>query len=129
MVDSILRAKGDLPCGGMKSLGDHTRDVCNAADELFGTSEHPTHLGTCWLRFFRMEREDWPQFFWNLTASTLLHDWGKANEDMQKILRRQGRSQCYRHEHLSVLAMTFPGVRNWLEQRSDIDWMIVRAAV
>lgn len=47
----------------------------------------------------------------------LLHDWGKANDHFQNLVRRQTKDQLVRHEALSVLlALDHPPLATWLAQ-------------
>ena len=117
-------------CYPEKTLVAHTCDVVEAAEALFGAANVQTRLGREWLRFFRLgPLADWAQFHANLLATCLFHDWGKANDGMQGILRTGSGSQLFRHEHLSVLMLGFAGVDRWVRQRNDIDWDVVLAAV
>lgn len=95
-----------------RTLLEHTRDVVQAAKALFGEAQ-PTHLGKCWLDFFRIP-DHWDSFQRNLIAACVLHDWGKANDGFQKFVRGQG-EQLLRHEHLSVLLINLPEIRTRLE--------------
>lgn len=124
-----LLAKSAPPGKQPRTLAEHTLDVVEAAETLFGSAKCPTRLGREWLRFFRLERTDWPRFHANLLAACLFHDWGKANEGMQRILRTGSGTQLFRHEHLSVLMLGHEGVSRWAERRQDIDWSVVLAAV
>lgn len=110
------------------SLLDHTRDVVAAGDALFGTAETPTREGECWLRFFKLPREQWDRFYWNLLAAELLHDWGKANDGMQAVLTGKG-VQAIRHEHFSALLVAHPTVWNWLGGRPELDREVILSAV
>jgi CRISPR-associated endonuclease/helicase Cas3 len=130
VVMTELLAKRAPLNGKPKTLVDHTRDVVDAATALFGTREVPTRLGRAWLRFFRLDPDaDRVAFLENLLAACLLHDWGKANSDMQGILAGRNGGQLFRHEHLSVLMLGYEGVDRWVRQRKDIDWDVVLAAV
>lgn len=112
------------------TLTQHTRDVCEAAETLFGAVGQPTRLGARWLRFFRLDlAKDFAAFANSLLAACLFHDWGKANRGMQDVLCGNGQAQLFRHEHLSVLMLGYDGVDQWVRQRTDIDWDIVLAAV
>ncbi len=93
------------------TLLEHTRDVVDAANALFGI-EHPTRLGKRWLEFFKIP-DEWATFHRNLIAACALHDWGKANDTFQNALYRRG-EQAIRHEHLSALLMALPEVQQWL---------------
>jgi CRISPR-associated endonuclease/helicase Cas3 len=125
-----LLAKSTPPNGKPKTLVEHTRDVVDAAEALYGTAETPTRLGQAWLRFFRLDPDtDWVAFHANLLAACLFHDWGKANADMQSLFDRGQCGQLFRHEHLSVLLLGYGGVDSWVRQRADVDWDLVLAAV
>jgi CRISPR-associated endonuclease/helicase Cas3 len=116
--------------GRYLTLVQHTRDVMDAAESLFGIPVSPTRLGLAWLRFFRISEDCFRLFHGNLLASAAFHDWGKANDGMQTLLRGEGQ-QVIRHEHLSGLLLVQPGFVNWLTARADpaIDQDIVLAAV
>lgn len=127
---SHLLAKRTPTNGEPKTLVEHTRDVVDAAEALFGTRDMPTRLGQTWLRFFRLNpATDHIAFVENLLAACLFHDWGKANEGMQRVLANGRGPQLFRHEHLSVLLLGLAGVDEWVRQRTDIDWDVVLAAV
>lgn len=111
------------------TLLEHTQDVVDAAAALFGSLSQLTRLGHAWLRFFRVPETHWDEFHQTLLAAALFHDWGKANQGMQDVLAGRARSQLVHHEHLSVLLLGCEGVNRWLQQRADIDWDIVLAAV
>lgn len=106
---------------------DHTMHVVAAGDALFGTADGPTRLGECWLRFFKIEGQ-WTHFYWNLLAAELLHDWGKANDGMQRVLTGTG-EQYIRHEHFSALLIGLPAVTSWLKGNKQIDVPLVLSAV
>lgn len=130
MKPEVLLAKPRSPSRSDKTLLAHTVDVTEAAEHLFGTDDKPTRLGKSWLRFFRLEETEWCSFHSALLASCLFHDWGKANEGMQAFFHRtpEGKSH-FEHEHLSVLMLGVDGVERWTQQRSDIRWDVVLAAV
>lgn len=111
-----------------KTLLQHSVDVMNVAEWLFGTSETPTRLGQQWLRFFNVPADAFAVFHINLLASAAFHDWGKANDGFQKAVRNQG-EQVIRHEHLSALLLGLDPVTQWLKTRNDIDADIVLSAV
>jgi CRISPR-associated endonuclease/helicase Cas3 len=126
----MLLAKKTPPGGSPVTLVQHTRDVWDAAEALFGVAAQPTRLGEQWLRFFRLNpATDFLPFASNLVASCLFHDWGKANDHMQTLLNGGSGGQLFRHEHLSVLLLGYAGVDAWVRQRTDIDWDVVLAAV
>ncbi len=108
-------------------LVNHTRDVMAAAECLFGTASDRSRLGHCWLRFFQLQPDSWAAFHRNLRAACALHDWGKANDGMQDVLRRKGR-QAIRHEHFSALLIGLPEVMKWLEG-GGLDVPLVISAV
>ncbi len=125
-----LLAKTTPVGGSSRPLVQHTIDVVAASEALFGADGKPSRLGQCWLRFFRLDPvADWTVFKQNLLAACLFHDWGKANDDMQRLLNGEKTGQLFRHEHLSVLLLGFEGVNRWVRQRTDIDWDLVLAAV
>jgi CRISPR-associated endonuclease/helicase Cas3 len=112
------------------TLVQHTIDVMDAAEWLFGVRGEPTRLGQAWLRFFRIAKDHFPVFHINLLASAAFHDWGKANDGMQNLLLGQGK-QVIRHEHLSGLLLALETSNSWLKQRPEplIDQDVVLAAV
>jgi hypothetical protein len=112
------------------TLVQHTIDVMNASEWLFGAPGDPTQLGGSWLRFFRIDEDRFPIFHINLLASAAFHDWGKANDGMQNLLAGHG-TQVIRHEHLSGLLLALDSVSGWLSERSElpIDQDLVLAAV
>jgi CRISPR-associated endonuclease/helicase Cas3 len=115
-----LLGKRLRPSGKPKTLVEHTREVVDAAEALFGTREFPTRLCRAWLRFFRLDPD---------ADQIAFHDWGKANEGMQKVLVTGSGPQLFRHEHLSVLMLGYSGVDYWVRQRKDIDWDVILAAI
>ncbi len=117
--------QGNLP--GVTLL-EHTMHVVAAGDALFGTANGPTRLGECWLRFFKLPQSEWERFYWNLLAAELLHDWGKANDGMQRVLTGTG-EQAIRHEHFSALLIGLPEVTAWLKGNKQIDVPLVLSAV
>lgn len=124
-MTSTHLAKSRYPDRPPKTLIEHTEDVVNAAVRMYGTTTHHTRLGAYWLRFFRLDLDTWPSFHSALLAACLLHDWGKANEEMQQVFEGKRISPLFRHEHLSVLLIGCDGVDHWLRQRADINWDIV----
>ena len=110
------------------TLLKHTRDVVEAGETLFGTAERQTRLGECWLRFFKLPSTEWQRFYWNLLAAELLHDWGKANDGMQRVLSGTG-EQKIRHEHFSALLIGLPEVTAWLEVNENLDVPLILSAV
>lgn len=110
------------------TLYQHTLAVVEAGDALFGTADKPTRLGECWLRFFKLPPDTWKQFYWNLLAAELLHDWGKANDGMQRVLTGTG-DQAIRHEHFSAILIAQPPCWDWLGKRPELDREVVLSAV
>ncbi len=124
---SELLAK--LPQGDeTKTLLQHTFDVMNAAEGLFGTSDEPTRLGRAWLRFFKIPEDRFPVFHVNLLAAAGFHDWGKANDGFQKVVPREG-EQIIRHEHLSGLLLALDSVTAWLNKQPKLDADLVLSVV
>lgn len=126
---NLLLAKRTPSGGTPKTLVEHTLDVVEAGEALFGPAKCPTRLGREWLRFFRLDSTHWTFFHANLLAASLFHDWGKANQCMQDLLAGGSGGQLFRHEHLSTLLLAHNGVESWVRQRPDIDWDVVLAAV
>ncbi len=110
------------------TLLQHTIDVMNAAEWLFGRPAAPTRLGSTWLCFFKIPEERYPVFHVNLIAAAGFHDWGKANDGFQKMLRREG-EDVIRHEHLGGLLLALDPVTDWLKRRPDLDPDLVLSAV
>ena len=110
------------------TLAEHTKDVMDAAEALFGTAGVPTRLGKCWLRFFRIPELPWAKFHANLLAACGLHDWGKANDGFQNAMTGKGQ-QAIRHEHLSALLIAQPPVWDWLGGNHLLDREVILSAV
>jgi CRISPR-associated endonuclease/helicase Cas3 len=110
------------------SLLQHTRDVMDAAEYLFGVREKETRLAKEWLRFFRIPIDHYPAFQINLLAAAGCHDWGKANDSFQGAVM-DGAPQIIRHEHLSALLVGLDEVSAWLKQQPDIDVDLVLSVV
>lgn len=123
-MESLLAKSGE----GAPTLEEHTRDVMDTAEALFGGACGPTRLGECWLRFFRIPDVQWSKFHGNLLAACGLHDWGKANDGFQKTMLRRGQ-QAIRHEHFSALLLAQPACWDWLATRPDLDRMVILSAV
>ncbi len=111
------------------TLRAHTKHVIDAAQALFGTASHPTRLGRCWLRFFKLDDNVRPVFAANLLAACAFHDWGKANDGFQDEVRGIRDSQAIRHEHFSALLIGLPQVTQWLKNNRQIDLAVVLSAV
>jgi CRISPR-associated endonuclease/helicase Cas3 len=114
---------------GAPTLAEHTCDVMDAAEALFGGRNGPTRLGKCWLRFFKIPDVPWNLFHGTLRASAAFHDWGKANDQMDATLRGRPTDQLLRHEHLSGLMLVLDGVWEWIGDRPDIDREIMLSSV
>ena len=112
--------------GRLKSLVEHTTDVLEAVDLMFGPPGNPTRLAARWLNFFQVN--DPARFAVCLRAATAFHDWGKANDGFQAAVRQRG-EQAIRHEHLSALMLALRDVDRWTASRSDVDWDVVLSAV
>lgn len=121
---SLLAKSG----AGAPTLLQHTCDVMDAAEALFGTSDKRTRLGDCWLRFFRLPVEVWPKFHSTLLAACGLHDLGKANDRFQAAMNRLGH-QAIRHEHLSALLIAQEPVWGWLDGDPLLDREVILSAV
>ncbi len=115
---------GKLP----KTLVDHTSEVMSTVGFLFGAEDRPTRLGREWLRFFRLNIEDYNRFLVNTKASAAFHDLGKANDGFQKVVTGAG-DQSIRHEHLSGLLFSVPEFKRWLQYNPLLDFNIVLASV
>jgi CRISPR-associated endonuclease/helicase Cas3 len=113
MEPLLAKSPKRLADGGVivRTLLQHTQDVVQAAQTLFGTQE-PTRLARRWLEFFQID-DDWVAFRQSLLASCVIHDWGKANDGFQHSVRATGQ-QLIRHEHLSALLLNLPEVSDWL---------------
>ena len=77
-MNQPLLAKSSVSGKPPKTLVDHTKDVIAAVGFLYGTEDRPTRLAREWLRFFRLEREDYNCFLANTLGAAAFHDPGKA---------------------------------------------------
>ena len=109
-------------------LLEHTKDVMDAAEAIFGTADRRTRLGECWQRFFKISDVPWAKFHSNLLVACGLHDWGKANRGFQDAMTNDGR-QAIRHEHLSTLLIADAACWKWLEGLPELDREVVLSAV
>lgn len=116
--------------GRQITLSEHAGTVRDAVGYLFGSVDHTTRLGREWLRFFRLEPDQFPVLVINLQLAAIFHDLGKANDSFQASLRHHG-EQAIRHEHLSALLLYLEPLRLWLAQHreSGVDVEIVLSAV
>lgn len=110
------------------TLRQHTVDVMDSAEGLFGMATEPTRLGNRWLRFFRLPPDMWPEFHATLLAGCGLHDWGKANDGFQNAMLGKGH-QAIRHEHLSALLIAQKPVWDWLAGNPLHDREVILSAV
>ena len=95
---SKLMAKSPTKDGRQLPLLQHTIDVINVTELLFGKPGLPSRLGDQWLRFFRLDPVAFEVFARTLRAAAGLHDLGKANDGFQDAIDRKG-EQAIRHEH------------------------------
>jgi CRISPR-associated endonuclease/helicase Cas3 len=123
-----LWAKSPRQDGWKLSLKQHTQDVMEVAEQLFGKEGASTRLGREWLRFFRLDRAVFDSFARTLRAAAGFHDLGKANDGFQEVLERRG-EQAIRHEHFSTLLMLYPSCWQWLKGHAGIDWEVALSAV
>lgn len=114
--------------GVEKSLLEHSQDVLQVFECLFGSWDDQTPLANCWRRFFGMQQDEWEAFFRCAAPTMLLHDLGKANSGFQNAVRRKG-DQVFRHEHLSAMLLAYPVLHKWLEQITDAKASLVIAAI
>jgi CRISPR-associated endonuclease/helicase Cas3 len=121
-----LLAKSPRPGRPDKTLAEHTADVMDAVEALFGTLSAPTRLGAAWTRFFRVA--DFGAFHRCTLAAAAVHDWGKANDGFQAAVRGEGQ-QLLRHEHLSGLMLSTPSADAWLVGGAGLDADVVLGAV
>jgi CRISPR-associated endonuclease/helicase Cas3 len=124
----VLLAKSKIKDKPPLTLLQHSHDVANVAEWMFGTPTKPTRLGCVWLRFFKVDMNQFVLFHNNLQAAAAFHDWGKANDGFQGALTH-GKTQLIRHEHLSGMLLALPGVSAWLRSAPGLDCDIVLAAV
>jgi CRISPR-associated endonuclease Cas3-HD len=105
MVAPLLAKSKSGPQIDMEiTLTGHTKCVLWAIDALFGGKDSPTPLAKSWLRFFGLTEEDFPRFRHHLRVAAAAHDWGKANDGFQNMVKKEG-EQVVRHEHLSGLLL------------------------
>ena len=128
-MEEALLAKSPVSGKSPKTLVEHTKDVMQSVELLFGCKEgSPTRLAREWLRFFRLEREYYGEFFANTLAAAACHDIGKANDGFQKAVRNKG-DQKIRHEHLSGLLMSLPDFRQWFDHNPLLDFDVILSSV
>jgi CRISPR-associated endonuclease/helicase Cas3 len=100
----------------------HTIHVVQATKTILDTIEHDIQ------RFFRLTDEQSPRLRATTLAAAFCHDFGKANDGFQRMVRKKGQ-QSIRHEHLSVLVISLPEVRSWLSKNPAVDYEVVRLLV
>jgi CRISPR-associated endonuclease/helicase Cas3 len=127
-MSEVVLAKSAVSDKPPKTLVDHTSDVIATVGFLYGTKDCPTRLAREWLRFFRLESEEYSRFLTNTLAAAAFHDIGKANDGFQKVVTHKG-DQSIRHEHLSGLLLSLPDFRAWLRHNPVLDCDIVLASV
>lgn len=127
--DALVLAKSGGGSRGPVTLAAHTEAVLEAFHALFGDANRPTALASSWLRFFRLAPEQMPRFMAHGALTAFCHDWGKANDGFQQMLRRpKARSQLVRHEHLAAVLLMEEPVQQWL-RHPNLDLPLVVAAV
>jgi CRISPR-associated endonuclease/helicase Cas3 len=129
MAAVTLLAKSRKEGQPEKTLAEHSREVMDAFEALFGQADQPTRLGLQWLRFFRLGAGDFQVFHVNGVAACGLHDIGKANDGFQRAVRGERDAQVMRHEHLSALILFLPQFRDWLASHPLLDAEVVISAV
>ena len=108
------------------TLEQHLLDTERAAARLFRDG---SRWSASFLRFFKIPESELPRFILNLRIAALFHDIGKANGDFMRAMTQRDVRQTVRHEHLSVLVMHLPVVRDWLMRNPCIDHDAISAAV
>lgn len=119
--DRLLAKSYEGAWKGSYSLVGHTADVVNAVTTLVEI------LGQRLLDQFSL-RCNLDTLKSTARLAAYLHDWGKANDHFQEMVRgkRNPRDQMLRHEALSILlALEY---RTWLEQDRDLFFTAVAAA-
>ena len=123
---SSLLAKSPRAGRPGRTLVEHTLDVIEAFEALFGTPDHPTDLAIRWASFFRLS--DISAFLLNGLAACIEHDWGKATNGFQGMLLQDG-VQLIRHEQISAVLITWTSVWEWLGGNPSLDRLLVLSAV
>lgn len=102
----------------------HTIHVVQAAETILDT------IGCDVQRFFCLTDEQIPKLRATTLVAAFCHDFGKANDGFQKMVRNpQKYKQSIRHEHVSVLVISLPEVRSWLSKNQAVDYELVRLLV
>lgn len=115
--------------GRQPTLVEHTDDVLEAFDTLFGTVGDPNRTAFQWMRFFRLEGEQVQQFFINSRLAICFHDLGKANDGFQSAVTDRKKDQVVRHEHLSAMLLASAPLKEWLSSEPDADFELIVSAV
>jgi CRISPR-associated endonuclease/helicase Cas3 len=103
MTMSEILAKSQRVGQDPKTLLQHTLDVMDAAEGMFGNESQPTtRLARAWFRFFKLPNSVFSKFRHTLIASAAFHDCGKSNHDFQECVQGKKQRQRIRHEHLSL---------------------------
>lgn len=113
-----------------ETLLGHILKVVESFKIIFGLSgSQPTRLAHQWLRFFKLNEDDFKTFFINGLVSCGLHDLGKGNGGFQDLVRgRRGRQTIW-HEHLTGLLLNLPEMQKWLHEIPLLDSRIVIGSV
>ncbi len=145
LLAKSVQADGEY---GSATYTGHIAHVCQAARVLVKT------LQTDIVAQLKLPREDFGGFARTVEMGAYLHDWGKANQHFQEMVRvhslawmrrhepdlvaavpKSWRShqsqQMVRHEVLSgILALRVPALREWLSSRAEVNLVVaVWAAV
>lgn len=115
--------------GRQPTLIEHTRDVLEAFDTLFGTMGDPSRTALQWMRFFCLGEEQLEQFFVNSRLAICFHDLGKANDGFQSAVTDRRKDQVVRHEHLSAMLLASAPLKDWLSSEPDADFELIMSAV
>ena len=115
--------------GRQPTLVEHTRDVLDTFDTLFGTVHDPSRTALQWMRFFRLKREQMQQFFINSRLAIYFHDLGKANDGFQSAVTDRRKDQVVRHEHLSAMLLASASLKDWLCSKPEADFELIVSAV
>ncbi|MCA6522298.1 MAG: CRISPR-associated helicase Cas3' [Pseudanabaena sp. M135S2SP2A07QC] len=105
----------------------HTIDVVRAAESILEI------ISADLKRFFQLTDEQIPILWATVRLAAFCHDWGKANNGFQDMVRKKRKDQVIRHEHLSALMISLPEVRQWLQNSPEgipkADFELVRLLV
>ena len=128
-MEEDLLAKSPISGRDPKTLLEHTKDIIQSVELLFGCKEgSQTRLAQEWLRFFRLESGYYEKFLVNALAAAACHDIGKANDGFQEAVRKKG-DQSIRHEHLSGLLISLPDFQKWFDHNPLLDFDIILSSV